>query len=227
MKKIIIFLLFILLTGCSATYELDINSAFSEKINVSGDNQKIYNMYKNSKTLSLYSESQSINYSVDEIETDSIYEIKDLSKQNAFSLQYSYDFDVTNYSDSVAINTCYERINVITKDNIVSIITNDKFNCFEIYPELESVEVIINSRFEVTQSNSDSVKGNKYIWNITKENSNKKPIIFQYDKSKKKKTILDYITGNIYLVGICVGILAVGLLFSLFLKKRFNAKNKI
>lgn len=227
MKKTIIIILILFVSGCKVNYELKIDNSFSETFAIEGNNQDLYNLYKNQSMLSLYSESKLINYSIEEIETDSKYKIMDISNSNFYALKYSFDFESSNYNDSNAINTCYELVSVVTKDDLVSIATSNKFNCFEIYPELETVTMTINSKYKVTQNNADQIMDNKYIWNINKQNASNKPIILQYDKSKKKKSLWEFLTGNIYLTAIFVGILLIILVIALVMKRKINKKNKI
>ncbi len=226
-KKITLLFVVLLLTGCSVTYNIKIkDSKVSEEINSYDIDIDKYENELNNPRFSLFS---SYNYLDDysSFENFPKYFQKDLSSQNVYSLQHSYDFDLSNYSDSNAVRSCYEYFKVLTEGNNVTLSTSNSFNCFSISDELEKVTVNITSYYGVVQSNADKVNGKTYTWEITKENASNKPIIFVYDQSKKNITLIDYFTDNFYIV-ILLGILlfVVGPIL-LVIKRKNNKVNKI
>lgn len=229
MKKIYISLICIfLLSGCSIEYNLSVNNKIEENIISDSDNVDLYKLYKNSKIASLYSEyKSSYYYYSDNIEDEnfSLYKVKDISNSSKYKLGFSYDFDISNYYNSTAVNRCYRYFSVSKEGNNVSILTSSSFNCFDYYEELEKVTINITSYYDVVQSNADQINGKKHTWIITPENASNKPIIFVYDESKKNITLIDYITNNAYiavLLGIFIFIVLPILLFMKLKSKRAN-----
>ena len=190
-KKIILLFSLILLTGCSAEYNLTIvNDSYKEELNV--DNVKIDNI--SDLILPLY-------YDIDEYDVDRVkpgddgfYNAK-LDK-NSYSL-----FNTFNYSSfikSTLLNSCYDRVDVIKNSKKIYLSTVGSFKCYDNY-NVDDIKVNIISKYKLVDSNADSVNNNVYSWNINKNNLDKGIYIEFVLPKKSEKMKKKFIDNNFYL----------------------------
>ena len=191
-NKSLFIIILILITGCSVEYNLNIDSSFSEHTVYIPESSEEMIDGTQYRLPALFSESR-LTYDNSNLKEIKYYNIKTL-KDNKFSFNFVYDDNQLN--DSNIANSCYQFFSVDAKENEVSILTGNKFYCFDVYEELDSVTININSNYKVIQSNADKIVGKKHTWYITRENASNKPIIFVYDKSKKNMTIMQYLIDN-------------------------------
>ena len=229
MIKGILLLLTLFFTGCSIEYNVTLNDKIDEQIIISNISLDSYNLLLNKSFMVYLSDDKKlVDSSAPEFYSSfPQYNKKDISRDNIYNIEYFHNFDLDKYTDSNAANTCYQFFSVTVKDNEVSILTGNKFYCFDSYEELDSVTVNINSNYKVIQSNADKIVGKKHTWIITPENASNKPIIFVYDKSKKNMTIMQYLIDNFPLVVVVSVVFALcGITFLVINLKKKKA-NKI
>ena len=216
-------IILILITGCSVEYNLNIDSSFSEHTVYIPESSEEMIDGTQYRLPALFSESR-LTYDNSNLKEIKYYNIKTL-KDNKFSFNFVYDDNQLN--DSNIANSCYEFFSVDAKENEVSILTGNKFYCFDVYEELDSVTININSNYKVIQSNADKIVGKKHTWYITRENASNKPIIFVYDKSKKNMTIMQYLIDNVPLVVVVGTTLMLGGITFLIINTKKKKANKI
>ncbi len=193
-KLLLLSLSILLLSGCKATYELEINSeGFKENLTINAtsinENEKIKNYalaaYINTDEGDDYVEDESILF---EKEEDTEYYNDSLKKdENGLNvLNYNYFFNHINFSKSNIINNNFSQIIVKTynydeeaQKNYILITTPNDFSGFEKYDDLEYVTIKITNDYKVISSNADEVNNNTYIWHLTKDNI--KSISMVYD----------------------------------------------
>lgn len=222
-NKILFIIILILITGCSVEYNLNIDSSFSEHTVYIPESSEEMIDGTQYRLPALFSESR-LTYDNSNLKEIKYYNIKTL-KDNKFSFNFVYDDNQLN--DSNIANSCYEFFSVDAKENEVSILTGNKFYCFDVYEELDSVTININSNYKVIQSNADKIVGKKHTWYITRENASNKPIIFVYDKSKKNMTIMQYLIDNVPLVVVVGTTLMLGGITFLIINTKKKKANKI
>lgn len=222
-NKILFIIILILITGCSVEYNLNIDSSFSEHTVYIPESSEEMIDGTQYRLPALFSESR-LTYDNSNLKEIKYYNIKTL-KDNKFSFNFVYDDNQLN--DSNIANSCYQFFSVDTKENEVSILTGNKFYCFDVYEELDSVTININSNYKVIQSNADKIVGKKHTWYITRENASNKPIIFVYDKSKKNMTIMQYLIDNVPLVVVVGTTLMLGGIIFLIINTKKKKANKI
>lgn len=222
-NKILFIIILILITGCSVEYNLNIDSSFSEHTVYIPESSEEMIDGTQYRLPALFSESR-LTYDNSNLKEIKYYNIKTL-KDNKFSFNFVYDDNQLN--DSNIANSCYQFFSVDTKENEVSILTGNKFYCFDVYEELDSVTININSNYKVIQSNADKIVGKKHTWYITRENASNKPIIFVYDKSKKNMTIMQYLIDNVPLVVVVGTTLMLGGITFLIINTKKKKANKI
>ena len=222
-NKILFIIILILITGCSVEYNLNIDSSFSEHTVYIPESSEEMIDGTQYRLPALFSESR-LTYDNSNLKEIKYYNIKTL-KDNKFSFNFVYDDNQLN--DSNIANSCYQFFSVDTKENEVSILTGNEFYCFDVYEELDSVTININSNYKVIQSNADKIVGKKHTWYITRENASNKPIIFVYDKSKKNMTIMQYLIDNVPLVVVVGTTLMLGGITFLIINTKKKKANKI
>lgn len=193
-KLIILCLVVVLLSGCTANYNVEIKSSeINESLSVYEDNQNNLNSaidYDSDYTMRDAFESAINGYQkvyYDEYANDddtklSNVEYYDISRigGNGLGVKYSYGYkSKENYQRSFAVHNCYDLFKVYTESGKLKITSGNKMSCFDKYKFLNKVNVRVTSEYNVTNHNADQVSGNQYIWNITKNNANNKPIIFE------------------------------------------------
>lgn len=189
MRRNILMILFVLLlSGCSANYNLTIDkNVFKEELFVDGVS------INDKKSLVLPIEYDVDEYDVDEVKNgdEGFYKYK--IGNNNFSLSYSFNND--NFSYSKLLNSCYKKVFAGYIDNYYMITTTGSFSCFDNYSELDNVKVVIKSQYKLVNSNADSIEGFNYIWNIDRNNLDN-GIFLQLDTSSRKKSIFELLGGN-------------------------------
>lgn len=247
MKKILICLFIMIFScGCSATYNLEINdngfkeeSTFYENdsnlFNKSITNGKTYrelveNVYNN--PMAIFYNNQNNDFETGIVEGKEYYNSK-LIDDGRLGLIYSYNFSENNYLDSYVLNLCFDSKNIY-KEGSVTVLTSSKgFTCFDYYDYLTDVTVNIITDYKVTSSNADSVIGNTYTWNITKDNAASKIIFIKYkiileeNPKEEKKTFSFWKENWLGLVIILIILFLAGVFtFNLVMKKN-NENNKL
>lgn len=215
MKKMLLFFLLIMLTGCDITYNLELDDKFTENIIikehiVEGQESDELRM-KLSIGEPLYHDSTS----------GGKYEIKKTSDDGVMTLSANGVFPFDN-SHSNAIYTACGDYKLDRNGDKVRIVAGD-FKLFDIYPPLDSFTVNIKSKKKILRCNADKVKGNVYTWVITKDNYSNKTINLTY--LQNDYSLFD---DPIFKFGLVLFIIVVifGLVY-VFIKARFLKINKL
>lgn len=227
---ICLFVLFIC-SGCSVNYDLDIDKSLNlnESITVVADTnseiEKIQN-YNEFLPISIEADSPTVfNSKVDDVE---YYDIVKEDDNSEITFDYSYNFD--NFNDNVFARSCYQYVTVMNsydeeeqRDELL-ISTSKKFLCFDSQEGLDNVTVRIKTKREVYSSNADSVDGNTYIWNITKDDKDDASI--QMVVSSEIEDSLSFWEKNMLFL-IAIGIFIVGGIVYIILKKHSDKVDEI
>lgn len=245
MKKKIIILSILLfsLTGCSATYDLEIyNNQVKEDMKfINYDSSTWDSIVQYDLT---YREllNASINYPypvfdntiVDEVDTiklDGIeyYDNTLISRANQLGQRLKYNkFNLTDFNESAIVKKCYQYFNIIEQDDNIILSTSLENLCFKEYPMLDRITINIKTNHKVVASNATKSKKYQYTWDITRDKSQdsaiqltikKDEFIFNYENEFLKKII--YIT---LIIGI---ILIVSGGTYLFIKNKNKQHNEI
>lgn len=209
-KKIVLLICIILLTGCQATYEININdNTISEKLKLIETNTSIFDVRDETGwTLrELYS-----SLLVSDQFSSNNYNVKSLSNDNRLGVEYKSK-NLESVLNSSILNQCYINPSVEVKNDIVYIDTGIQFQCFEYYETLESIKIVLKTNHKVVSTNASEQKGNSYIWNFTKDSDKRIEVIYYQNEIKKS---FDYIT----LIVIVFLVLCVGTLVYILLNKK-------
>ena len=220
-KKIILILFVVLLTGCQIKYELNFNGDnLIEKINVkiSNENERQINDLKKYTAFSIFDNS-----------TQKLYKTKFNDGRSYFTADYEYTYNFDEFRHALYIKNCFDAFSFITDNDDYILSTSKGFKCmFVDYNEVDSVEIIITSNHEIIESNADELKNNKLIWNINDENAKDKQIYVKFGKLKDLSFLekkFNFIMNNILTISIFGGIfliLVVGVFIILFIGKKNN-----
>ncbi len=244
MKKLVIFLvLSFLVTGCSATYDIEIyNDTVKEEMNflefdsTKWDSTVQYGLSYRDLLLASREYPYPVFYDTIVDENDRIYldgvEYYDntlISDPYQLGQRLSYpNFTLTNFSSSSLVRKCYQYFQVSEEEEQIRISTSLKNLCFQEYPLLDEITIHLKTNHKVVNHNANQVNGYHYTWNIKRENQENSPIsitlkkdeyVFNYENEFMKKMIyIAVIIGIILSVG--------GVTYVIFQRKR-NHVNEI
>lgn len=193
-KFIFIILIILFMCGCSFKYEVEIkDNMVNEKKSIILSKSSVINndIYLTIDKMAgkyfpsadfLIGENTKEYYDND----DAIYE-----KLNNVSIE--------DYNNAEIFSYCYDAHNVIKEDNYILISTSNVFKCFDIYDELDNVDIILKTNHKSMENNADEVDGYIYKWHITKDNYKNKNIyiklyqdkyVFNYENEFVKKALV-------------------------------------
>lgn len=214
MKKIIYCFAFILLlTGCSATYDIEVTT--------NNINQNI-TVFMNSTEVGNSTVIDVISNKLLEVEKDSeilgYFTIEGINTSNPLKASRIYPVSTYNWDTSLA--RCYDNQTITFQNNILVLTTSNNFNCFSKYSILKTVTINLKSDYEVLSNNADSVENGIYTWNITKDNALNKPINLSIDFSNNIESRTSSLISIIIIVSITLAI--TGFIIFSFLKNKKN-----
>lgn len=221
MKKWILLLLILVVTGCSANYNLTItNESVLEDLSLSSSKSEIDNdIFKlaTSHDLNVYNDSSEV------------YEMSDDSSLDDYIASYKYKHDISKYAGSFVLNRCFIRQNyTVNNKDYFMIETGPSFYCIDMEDDLfvDEVRVNITTKLEVLDNNADVINGNVYTWIIDGSNYKNKPISIKIkkDKSVSAKTK----NSSIFIVIIALVLVVLfGFGISYFIKYKNSVNNEL
>lgn len=174
MKKIIFILsVLLLLTGCNAEYELNINKDnIKENLTLSAEN--------NAENLYIEQYNSNIKSFINNEDKNEYYNItKNLNNMN-YRMNIDYNFKFSDYLESNIINSSLGSFTIDPNYNRISFSTGTNFKIFDKYEYLNNLTVKINisNDFEIRDHNADSLVNNTLTWNISRADNHNKAINF-------------------------------------------------
>ena len=233
LKKYIFLFLVLLLSGCTATYDVNINDSndIIESLNITEDDISKFNESNELLHNATYSEYLNTNLNwptpaYNKSETNPIepkkidgveyYNKSNISTNKLLGINFKYKFKKNNYSESNIINSCFDIEYSIYGEKIFFKASN--FKCFNEYPLLDNAAINLNTSCKVNEINSDYRDNQKYTWNIKKNED--KSILFSLDCKKIKK--IDIPSTTIFPIYFLIVLLII-----LLLKVLYKLNNKI
>lgn len=212
-KKIIILLFVILLTGCSGTYNLKFNDDLSikEELNVEipsteENKQKTLELFKNNK---INNKKYSIKSSNNKLKIKYSEEYISIEDYIVNSNLYHLLFDNISYDKTDKYIEVEAKNALDLKNNSIYKVNNYDISLFQI--NLESTHKILSSNY-------DQKEGNIYSWTID-ENTKEKEVNFKISTDYYKNRI-------VYLVPLIIIILVIGISF-IYLYNRIRKTNRL
>ena len=179
MKKLFFLLITtILLTGCTATYDINFTeSTINDSIKV-------------------YTESTIVNRATEsDIETFSdkignwergydYYKRELYTTDEIIGYNYTYNFNYEEYDAMSQLRKCYQDFELTYEGNQIKLTTSDEFICATYYKDVTKLKINITSDYKIISSNADSKNSNIHTWNITRDNYSNKPIEIVISKNE-------------------------------------------
>ena len=222
MKKYLMIILILFISGCSSQYTLNIDGEnIEENINFTVDKEKfveeelapdqgIYSSstldyLKNSDIKALYNEDK---YKFE----------KNLNDDgNILQVELNYKYLENQLEDSNFLNSCFENKEIIEENDSIKIHLTGKFYCLG--ENSDAMEFVISTKNKVDHANIDyNIFDNKFTWYI--DGTNKDNVGIEIEILKKSK--LSYY-GTIAIVSIAI--LGVIILTMVAVAKISNRKN--
>ena len=215
LKFFLLVCLLIVLSGCKATYNLEIkNKSFKERISISttNTNDNSIKYFKDNKFYAVMNGASSfVEYN------------KKISGNN---VKFSHDYNDLDYNDSTVLKSCFKAYSIIKEGNYYNLSTSEGIKCAieEDRLLLDDLDIVIKTNHVVKENNADEVHNHKYIWHFNKDNYSNKSINLKFYKDKY---VFNYDNEFVIMISIICGIVLT-ILISVFimLKKAKNA-NKI
>ena len=216
MKKITLLLItMFLLTGCTATYDINITKdTINDKIIIQTDSTKVNNANKQT--------TDSFTQKLGEWENGhDFYKRELITTAEKTGYQYTYNFNYEEYDAMSQIRKCYKEFN-LTYENNIELSTSNEFLCRNYYPQVKTYTINITSEYEITSSNADYVKNNTHTWKINANNYKSHPINIKIDKTQKyiveEKTNYQTIKNIIFIILFII-------LIIIFIKRKKDIKH--
>lgn len=218
MKKIILLMIILFVSGCSAEYHLEIsNDSFKEKIKIIIDKSEIptetypEDVELDDQITPLIEKGYPVFFS-----NDKIYYKKDVIETTDYvNLDMYYNYNAKEFKNSNSLNLCFEDFEFYDDNNSYYIHAMGNFYC--LYSE--SLNINIKTNNKVLNNNADSVNGNIYTWNINNDNVENVDIKFEVSKGIPYRQIFTY-----SLVVILIGSVVGSLLYFIIKKNKENNK---
>lgn len=194
LKKLLIVILLIFLTGCSSEYTLKVNNnSFKENIDIvipksmiptltEDQNQNKFELddqitpFIEEKTAALKSQ-------------EKFYKKKVLEDDEYYQIKMNYTFDENEFVQANSINSCFQYPDLDFSENYY-INLQGEFYC--LYSE--SVDIKIETNNKVYFNNADLVEGNTYIWHIDNSNVDYVDIRIEIGKGISISTVITIIS---------------------------------
>ena len=157
MKRILILLLLIIiLSGCSAKYELSYkNSLFDEKL-----------------TINNYKIDRDLEFLIDHYKNDNIYsDVNDkilttkeiIEKKNyKYDLSFNSKYDIASYDTSLALTSCFEYYTYEENENSIYISLYGEYLC----DDFDKLKIVFDTDRKINYSNAHNTLFGKLIWNF-------------------------------------------------------------
>ena len=236
-KLIIIVFLVVVLTGCSASYEVEIvDDKIKEKVTIVDNNsfrwdkemptsdkdtdesqdQKmtyrdyVNNLYKN--PFPAFNNRNNI-----------FYNKRKISNKNQLGISYDYIYDFSNYKYSNIINSCYRYFNVLDSNDLYILSTNDTINCLS-YDNVDSITIHLKTNHKVKSNNASSVDGYNYYWTFTEANKDNAGI---YIELYKDKYVFNYENKITIVLTIFISLAILAFIVIIIFRKKASKNNRI
>lgn len=217
MKKVLLFLICILLTGCSTEVVLKIDE---EKVS---ETIKISKLKSDAYLNDMLKEDIQFGLKVFEREYE-YYEIEEFEEDEYVGKTYKISENIELWSEISHVRPCYEKFDLQKTDTNISLTTSDEYRCGYLFGA-KDVTLIVESDLYLVSSNADKTDGKKLIWNINENNYKNKSISFNYKiLTPEEKKSMKYNEISKFILPI---VLLIGLVIVFFIFKKNKESNKL
>lgn len=213
MKKLMILVLFtIILTGCEASYDLEItNNKLNETIKFTNPTD-----YNKKQEIKDFLNTDALVFTNTE-DTQQKYNIMELS--DGYKLTHTYN--ANEFANVALLNNCFDSFQYHNDDQYIAIQVKGKFSCLYDVP---NIKVRLKTDYNVAKQNADIVEDGYYIWNINSLTASDVNIEFTVSKlqalePKKKGNFII----NFFATVIIVAVMVAGGFFMNFVLKKIDS----
>ena len=220
MKRFILIICILLLTGCSAEVNINLNNGQIE------ENIKIYD-YKQNILDSNNKLNENNKFWLDGFELNKEYQYETNTNDNNDILEKEYKatFDLAFWEDNSILKKCYNSYKIINNASYFSLKTDNKYICGKVY-NAQNVVLKLNSNYEVIDNNADEFKDNTYIWYINDSTYEDEEIYFKVNKNKIVQNINDDNLFNIDYKIILISLGLIVLISTIYIYYKVKNSNK-
>ena len=213
MKKLLILILLLFITGCDAEYTLKYED------NVFSDSIEVFDYY-NSEDES--SEDKDLSYFVNkkqyyDIDGLNPYKVNyEETSENYYDLKYNATYDEISYELSNVLNNCVQYHDFVEDEEKIYITAYGEYYC-EYFDKLK-ISLITDKK--VTYSNADEEKNGKHIWYFKPYESIN--IEFEIDKNEGNPKNYSFILYAVIMIVIVIVLSLIILGFKIYKKLKNN-----
>ena len=122
------------------------------------------------------------------------------NKKNGIGTNYinfQYQYDIEKFENNMFARNCFKHITIMKKKNGKSrygsllLSTSNKLLCMDSYSNLDSVDIIISSKYKLMETNADETNDRKYIWHFDRNNYQNKYIYLLLNTKKRDLTFCE------------------------------------
>ena len=207
MKKVfMLILLMVFMTGCSATYNLELKNGYvKENFKATGvSSEETKNFINNPISVSV-KDPCFLDYDVDGIKEDA-KEVEGIRyydvSHRGDTIELSSRLPFHQYKDSRLANVLFNKMNINNYSDLKTIYGFDGLLVFKMFPTLDKLTVNITVDKKVTDHNADKVSDNTYTWYFDKNTDDNKTLLLEMDNKKAEKNsgFGSFIKNNILLI---------------------------
>lgn len=213
MKKLLILILLLFITGCDAEYTLKYeDNVFSDSIEVF-DYYNFEDESSEDKDLSYFVNKKQY-YDIDGLNP---YKVNyEETSENYYDLKYTATFDKVSYEFSSVLNNCVQYHDFVEDEEKIYITAYGEYYC-EYFDKLK-ISLITDKK--VTYSNADEEKNGKHIWYFKPYESIN--IEFEIDKNEDNPKNYSFILYAVIMIVIVIVLSLIILGFKIYKKLKNN-----
>ena len=157
-KSLVLIIAILILAGCNAEFNVNLTpNLLTEKIVIEKKKSNIFSNTLNEDLEAYKSQLELYGYQ---------YSVKSRLFEEVLTISRT----VVNGDNLNLFTDEYANIIYMGLDNNSVLYSVSDINVFELYPELTSVDFVINTKYKVVRTNADRYENGNYYWHLTKEN---------------------------------------------------------
>ena len=135
------------------------------------------------------------------------YHVEKTVSSDELGIQFDYTFSTKDYPDSSALNYYLDDLETeLTEDNVLKIETASNWSIFKKYEDLDAIDIILHTNYDVLYQNADQAKDGTFQWHVTRDYiKNSKGVLLHLNLNKTRTYIPNYVTWILLVLLIGVG----------------------
>lgn len=229
-KKLLIILLAIFMTGCTAEYKITIKDGkVNETLTVIEENKNNLNIKDEAgRTFEdyakIYGKTYDLTTSFYDLYSDkscedgcSYYTKEYINEDGKIGFRLTHEFELDEYNDSAIANEHFPGFQVDINENIVTIVGGSSWNFINNFKNFDELKITIESDNKIVSSNGIK-KNSEYTWKVHKGNTDGLNKLYMILDTNLKEEVNK--NNSIWYFIIILILINVGLISYLMYKKR-------